>query len=499
MHRVSLFLDYICAQSYCENSYIFSSDKTLYMPNTFSEFTTPPSSFITKYFTESVEDPSPGQAHWFIDNNNLYLWRSLISTKNSYAISGNHVLEISSNSIFEESNLQSLQNEQGIYLIDADLNVFGINVSSDNNIGLFNELFHDTYSLNSIKSYLQFTYGGEDYLIHTIPLYKNELYLVSTTPVHALLSKANILLFTFGIIGIISTVFSSLFIIFSTSTMTKSIHVLTNSIHNFSLKNFNEIPVPAQRDDVTDVIVEFNHMGTKIMDLMEDVYYAELKQKNEELRALQFQYSALQTKINPHFLYNTLETISSMAKLSGANDVSDATCALGSLLRQSTRTTQRTISLQEELSYTSCYLEIHKLNLGDKLSVVWDFAPETLHCFVPRLILQPIIENAIIHGLENNVGPCNIMLRGIIADDVLILSVSDNGCGITPEKLNKILYEQNEDSSPSEHIGISSVHKRVRILYGEKYGVSIKSLSGHGTVVAIVIPVIKNPPQETFS
>lgn len=492
LHRLSLFLDYMCTLSFCKSNFIFANDGTLYEPTSFSERNRPPSDFVREAVCSSPAETVTGRPHWLIGpQGELYFWRTLVSAENGFHTGGRHVMEVDSNSLFEACGILSLQSTLEIYFVDASLRIAGSEESqADFPVTLLAALDEKGHSLSSLNEHLQFPFDGEQYLIQAKPLYGTELFLLSVTPVRALLTESNFLLYMFAVIGGIAVVFSVVCTVLSTSAMTKNIQLLVKSIRSFSLSHFSAIALPRKQDEITYVISEFNRMGAKMMDLMEDVYYTELKHQSEQLRSLQFEYSALQAKINPHFLYNTLETISSMAKLAGASQVSDATCNLGNLLRQSTQTAQKFVPLRQEISYTACYLEIHKLNLGDRLSVIWNMPEEWLNLSVPRLILQPIVENALSHGFENHIGICEITLRAFVCDGDLILSVSDNGCGIAPGVLSQILHEQSaaDNLNWGKHIGIASVHKRIQILYGTKYGVSIKSLPGEETVVALMFP-----------
>lgn len=497
MHRFSTFLSFFSTLEFCSDNFVLATDGTTYMtpsylmPDYLDATATPPA-FITEYFSPPPQESVPGRDHWVVSpDGKLYLWRTLVALENHFQKSGIHVAEIDMEYLAESCGIDHMNIQQDIFLIDSEWRpVFPANTASNDILPLLRSLHETGHALSDLFSPLRFDHSGGPYLLQTAPLSGTELYLFSVTPVRALLTESQFLLYMFLLIGGFAIFLSVICTIFATSAMTRNIRLLTESIHEFSLNKFTPIPVPHQQDEITDVILEFNRMGEKVIDLLEEIYYAELRHQSQKLKALQFEYSALQAKIDPHFLYNTLETISSMAKLDGAKDVSEAVCMLGSLLRQNTRTDQKYVTLSQEIDYTRCYLELYHLNLGDRLSIQWDVPEELFQIAVPRLILQPVVENSIKHGFTDQLGEWLIRVKASRCGNDLILSVTDNGRGIPEAVLNTILHEQITVDTLSDHIGIASVHKRIQILYGDPYGVSIKSVPFEATTIALSFPAL---------
>lgn len=207
------------------------------------------------------------------------------------------------------------------------------------------------------------------------------------------------------------------------------------------------------------------------------------------------EYSALLAQMNPHFLYNSLESISAMARLRGQDEIVNAIRLLSHLLRGSLSSGVQEIALSGELEYVSCYLEMQRIITGDRLT--WDIAVDDslLSLPVPRLILQPIVENALLHGLDEMLQDAIVIITADVRDDRLVLTVSDNGKGADQAMLDALLSSEEEIENPKEHrahIGIQSVLKRIHILYGTDYGMTMESEPGNGMTVRIYLPYDKN-------
>jgi two-component system, sensor histidine kinase YesM len=242
-------------------------------------------------------------------------------------------------------------------------------------------------------------------------------------------------------------------------------------------------------DELGELASEISSMASEIGDLVNKVA-AERNQKTEaELRALKFEYSALQSKINPHFVSNTLELINSMAKLKGLPEISEIACLLGDLMRESIRRKEDLLPLAEELEHCRIYLHIQELLLESRLNVEYEIDESLLRCRVPNLILQPIIENAVIHGIEPKLGSSRLVIAARRDGADLELVVSDDGVGIEAERLPSLLAPRSPDEAGTK-IGLESVDKRVKILFGPAYGVAIESGPGEGTRVRISMPAI---------
>jgi len=251
---------------------------------------------------------------------------------------------------------------------------------------------------------------------------------------------------------------------------------------NFGIKD-NYFPRAKQtdcRDEIEELQHNFYKMVKKIDELIEENYIKHMTMQEAELKALQAQ-------INPHFLYNTLESINWMAKINKCEPIAEMAKSLGNLFRNSVNTNNLLIPLKDELSILNDYLTIQHYRYEDRLNVRVDIPSEYNYVMIPKLSLQPLIENSIHHGLERMEETCQISLRASkMTDGDLCIEVSDNGPGISRGRLEKLNNKEIDSSCNS--IGIKNIDKRLKIVFGDKYGLRIDSQEGHGTHVYMFIP-----------
>jgi two-component system sensor histidine kinase YesM len=208
----------------------------------------------------------------------------------------------------------------------------------------------------------------------------------------------------------------------------------------------------------------------------------------------QSQFAMLQSQINPHFLYNTLETINWMAfDLSKSeNKVSKAVNSLARLFRNNVYMGDYIISIEQEIENTINYLDILALRYGDVFESKWEIDEKVKQYFIIKICLQPIIENAVYHGIKPKGKGGLLKIQVISSEQEIVLTVSDNGVGMDSVLVSEINQKLNDRSSLSEdHIGIYNVNQRIKIVFGNEYGVSIESRKNIGTSVKIRIPLVK--------
>lgn len=205
--------------------------------------------------------------------------------------------------------------------------------------------------------------------------------------------------------------------------------------------------------------------------------------------------AALQAQINPHFLYNTLETINFMAykHFRSANDISDITVSLSKMLRIGLDGENRIVPLSTEKEHLMLYIKIMELRYPDKCNFVFDIPKELEDCRVVKLMLQPLVENAFQHGIRPSGRKGTITISAHGENDRLIFTVSDDGVGMNIETLNSIqTILSSEIYVSSKHIGINNVNRRIKLLLGKEYGLSVQSTEGKGTTFTITLPLLKN-------
>lgn len=219
----------------------------------------------------------------------------------------------------------------------------------------------------------------------------------------------------------------------------------------------------------------------------------------------QAEYLALQNQINPHFLYNTLEGIRSEALLAGVDSIAEMTEALATFFRYTISHVDHLVTLEDELANIENYYYIQQFRFGDKLqlSIEYDYdedmdEDEVLQFRLPKLTLQPIVENSIYHGIERKIGKGHLKIKVYAVKGRLIIRVSDDGQGIQEEKLRELndrlkalsLDDVNPDSEKKGGIAILNVNNRIKLLFGEEYGIYVYSQLGVGTDVEISLPAV---------
>lgn len=240
-------------------------------------------------------------------------------------------------------------------------------------------------------------------------------------------------------------------------------------------------------DEITELGMSFNIMIGKIRDLLEAKIKEQENLKRAELRALQAQ-------INPHFLYNTLDTIIWMAEAQKTDQVVEIVSALSNFFRISLSKGKDWITIGEEIERTRNYLIIQRMRYRDIMDFKVEADEGVLKNTVLKLILQPLVENALYHGIKNKRGGGTIIVRARQNNgngDEVLLEVEDDGIGFTPEKLDQLQAELNDDSGEinfESGFGIGNVNKRIRLYYGKQFGLSVKSEYTRGTCATLVIP-----------
>lgn len=223
------------------------------------------------------------------------------------------------------------------------------------------------------------------------------------------------------------------------------------------------------------------------------------KESNATLMKKQAELDALQSQINPHFLYNTLESIRGQAIVYGLKDVEAMTQALSNLFRYSISSHSNLVPLSKELKNIDNYLMIQQYRFNNKFIHLSQVDEDTLDFCVPKLLIQPIVENSVHHGLETKVGKGTLTIRAYRTQKRLIIQVRDDGLGISREKLNAIndvlLHGKDAGSlkKAGMSIGLANVNERIRLNFGKEYGLRVYSTQGMGTNVEFTLPLVKDP------
>lgn len=311
-----------------------------------------------------------------------------------------------------------------------------------------------------------------------------KLNIVQAMPDSAIRSSLEGTLVSGIFVAILAVAASMLFSAIVSRVISRPIVELANTMRSSTFED--NVLVRSQRSDEIGFLLDsFNLMQKQNKELVDSEYTSQIARRSAQLQALQSQ-------INPHFLYNTLQVIGGLALRKNAPEIYSVTTALGDILRYSLNFTDETVSLAEELHYFESYLSIQKQRFGDKLHISIAVPGEIAAAPVPKLILQPILENSFQHGLPDKKACWDISIEAVRRDGRLEITVSDNGVGIPQEKLAELretLRTANYGGLRSgRHIGLANVNMRIRLRDGgDPFGVDIQSVEGEGTVVTLVL------------
>ena len=243
-------------------------------------------------------------------------------------------------------------------------------------------------------------------------------------------------------------------------------------------------------DEIEELAVYFNRFLDKLKTLKE------IEKREIETNLTDAQMTALQAQINPHFLYNTLETIRFMIALGDARSATMLQL-LADLFRVSIGKGERYVTIQQEIHHVRLYVSIQELRYPERFSVSWEMDDAVLRLYTVKFLLQPIIENSIHHGFETVETGGKIRVSGTIVDGILSIVVEDNGAGIPRDRLRH-LRAQLRGEEKGQSIGLLNVHERLRLHFGEPFGISVESEEGHGTTTRMDLPVLAKEPSSSW-
>ncbi len=262
-------------------------------------------------------------------------------------------------------------------------------------------------------------------------------------------------------------------------------------IHKIKVAETGDLTITEELEGDDEIAVldkQFNHMLLKLDNLIKKNYVQQLERKESEFRNLQLQ-------INPHFLYNTLETISSIAAVKQAFIICDLCEKLGENFRYSLgKNYGEFVTVMQELQHTQNYVYIQKTRFGNKFEVFYNVDPEVENKLLLRFILQPIVENAIVHGLSNISGKGTLEISINKANEMLVIKIEDDGVGMSMDKveeLNRYINDRSDTDQKRQSIGIRNVNQRIQLACGNEYGIIIESSENRGSCFTINLPMMQ--------
>lgn len=326
---------------------------------------------------------------------------------------------------------------------------------------------HYTATLDGEKQAIMYDHLGTDgwKIVYKVPL--QELNQKSFIPQTLMV----IVIFSFVVCAWSAFLFSK--------RVVRPIKKLSQLMNRMEKEDFNGKINVRGMDEVARLGQSFNNMAQRLKELVHEVYTTRIKQKEAQLKALQSQ-------INPHFLYNTLDTIYWNARIEKAFETSELVEAMSKLFRLSLSSGREMITVKDELSHLRYYMVIQQKRYEDMIDFQLQIDDHVLHAQTIKMVLQPLVENAIIHGLHEKEENGHIDVSVYLQGDDLIFKVTDDGVGVNPEEMERLLHEADEQQNRG--FGIKNVNDRVQLYFGEQYGLTFMNRDKEGTIVFLKQP-----------
>lgn len=331
---------------------------------------------------------------------------------------------------------------------------------------------------------------GMDAMISYTTVKETGWKIVTYVPLEELFRDAHAMQRNIVLLCIVTVIILSLFNLAIAVSFINPINRLVNGMKMVQKDN-RVVQIEEDREDEMGFLNKtFNEMSREINHLVTWVYREQITRKDAELKALQSQ-------INPHFLFNTLESINWMAQLNNVPEISETVSDLSELMEASIGRDDKLITVEEEFRYSRKYISLLKRRFEDKIQFTEHVQEEAAEVKIPRLLIQPLVENAVHHGIEKLRGQGYIRLEACIREELLVITVEDTGPGIESaelELLNKKLSMGNDEyfktmaSDTRKGIGIENVNRRIKLFYGDHYGLKIESEPGQYTRLVVSLP-----------
>lgn len=415
-----------------------------------------------------------GERPWVIT-----LSRAIKNAQDESEVDSVFFIDLNYSAISGLCDQNSMSDTGYVFIVDENGNI----VYHPQQQQLYNELQTENIDLvmNSGADTVQAKSGSEEKLYTMSRSEKTGWTVVGCMNVDELLRTSKqaqtIYLFMAIILVVIALAISSLI----ARNITLPIQRLRDSMSKVQEGDFETADVEVTTEnEIGSLTKSFNVMTHRIQELMEENVHEQEEKRKSELKALQSQ-------INPHFLYNTLDSIIWMAEGKKNEEVVLMTASLARLLRQSISNEEEIVSIGQEIEYARSYLTIQKMRYKDKLEFQIEVSPSIRNTPIIKLVLQPIIENAIYHGIKYKETKGFLIINGFEEGGNVIIQVTDNGVGMDKEKLRHI-FERHKVDYHSNGVGVYNVQRRLQLYYGTDYGISYESALGFGTTATITIP-----------
>lgn len=295
----------------------------------------------------------------------------------------------------------------------------------------------------------------------------------------------------------LSIAFSSLFVLLLSRSVTSRLSRLGRQMHRVASEDFSPIEMSGQADDeIGELIRDYNIMARKIESLIRDRYKAEIENHQLLVAQQQAQLDALQSQVNPHFLFNVLESVRMKSAIRGERETAAVIKRISRSIRRLTSWDHDLVSIREELEFTREYVEIQQYRFGERFSAEINVDGEVEKFLIPKLTIQGLVENACVHGLEPKTTGGTVRVGIRLDQETICVCVRDDGIGCDAELVQELLHGR---PSSSRHIGIANIHRRLQLHFGDRVEFVFSSRPGEGTSVDILLRGVHEPAPLTHS
>lgn len=429
------------------------------------------------WFLEAANNPLINVFSSIENDNGSYIFT--LSKYIAYGESNHGIIKFTLNFTKAIATLSDIDIGDGGHVVIYDKNYDTVYQSAELNEGeidIFKEVVFGSENISI---------NGHDYFLSINTIDNTTWRLAVISNIDFIANTTSMLLLVDLVISVIFYIVTLLSIRTVSNQVTEPIYKLRLAMEEISQKGYIDVkPVKVKGTyEVEDLTRNYNEMIKRISTLMNQVVYEQNLKRKSEL-------SVLQNQINPHFLYNTLDSIIYEINKKENETAQDMIIALSKLFRISLSKGKSTIPIRDEVEHVRNYLLIQKMRYREKFTFDIRVAEEIMDYKVTKLILQPIVENAIVHGIKNNPEGGRIEIQGNLKDNYIVFMVKDDGFGILEDKINMI-YDSFRKAVETDGVGVNNVFQRIRLYYGEKADIKIESELDCGTKVYIYIPLDK--------
>ena len=467
----------------------------LYLSNKFTNYTIDPTEHRVSTFTGNPQDLLPdyslftqGRYYRYIKSSKengsfIRYYRTIINIEDQSPLA---IIELTLDSSYIDALINRYHTQdENIYLFNENTQL--LYAYEPGKHGFLQRHLDSTFlSAQNPSANYQTSVNNENFLIVSDSKSNYNYTLVAVKPLQEIEQKLATTRNISFLLAALAIFFTTLFVIIFIHLVTKPLSTLSNRLQDVGTGNFS-VPVDVGGSkEIATLSCEYNIMIQEIDSLIKKTYVSELNEKTAQLIALEAQ-------INPHFLYNTLQAISTEAVINNQSKINYMITALASMLRYSIKGSDFSL-LSQEIKHVKDYLLLQHARFDDNLEFSLDFATDTLNMYVPKISLQTLVENAIIHGMKGTHSSIRITIQSSIIDHHLVIHVTDNGQGITANHLNELLQQLNSPAYPlhsNSNIGLKNLNSRLQLMYNNKANLTVESVYDKFTRVTLTVPIQK--------